>query len=202
MEAEERSVLLVEDDAMVESWLRMSLKDSVFKLAEVAISADDAMHALNARTFDIVLVDFHLPNKSGGELVREMRANGKLVPVVLMTANAHRGFNEVAREVGAQGSVLKTGSVDDLLSALRRVLCGERITDVRHPRRPDGQAALSRREREVIRLVAKGSTNREIAAELGIADETVKTLVARVFAKLGTRRRAEAVAAAHERGVL
>ena len=202
MEQEAQTVLLVEDDAMVESWLRMSLTDSEFKLAEVAISADDALQALDSRSFDIVLVDFHLPRKSGGELVREMRASGKLVPVVLMTANAHRGFNEVAREVGAQGSVLKTGSVDDLLSALRRVLRGERITDVRHPRRPDGQAALSRREREVIRLVAKGSTNREIAAELGIADETVKTLVARVFAKLGTRRRAEAVAAAHERGVL
>lgn len=61
---------------------------------------------------------------------------------------------------------------------------------------------LSRRERDVLGLVAAGATNSEIAAELGIGEATVKTLLARVYAKLGVRRRAEAVAAAHERGLL
>jgi DNA-binding CsgD family transcriptional regulator len=68
--------------------------------------------------------------------------------------------------------------------------------------RERGRATLSPREREVLRLVAAGATNRQIAAELKIGDETVKTLLSRTFAKLGVRRRAEAVATAHKLGLL
>ena len=68
--------------------------------------------------------------------------------------------------------------------------------------RAPGRGALSPREREVLKLVAAGSTNREIAQQLGVGDETVKTLLGRTFAKLGVKRRAEAVSAAHERGLL
>jgi DNA-binding NarL/FixJ family response regulator len=119
-----------------------------------------------------------------------------------MTANPERGFNEIAREAGAQGSVLKTGSVDDVLDALRAVADGGEAFDERHPPRAPGRAALSPREREVLRLVARGATNREVAEELGVQAETVKTLIARIFAKLGVRRRAEAVSEAHNRGLL
>jgi DNA-binding NarL/FixJ family response regulator len=119
-----------------------------------------------------------------------------------MTANEERGYNEAAREAGAQGTVLKTGSAEELVDALRRVHAGEQAYDARHPQRSVGRGALSPREREVIRLVAGGSTNQEIAEQLGVGSETVKTLLARTFAKLGVRRRAEAVSAAHELGIL
>jgi DNA-binding CsgD family transcriptional regulator len=89
-----------------------------------------------------------------------------------------------------------------LLDALRRVAGGGQAFDARHPPRPSGRAALSPREREVLQRVATGDTNRTIAAELGIGDETVKTLLTRTYAKLGVRRRAEAVSAAHELGIL
>jgi DNA-binding CsgD family transcriptional regulator len=98
--------------------------------------------------------------------------------------------------------VLKSGSVAELLGALRTVVAGGESCDVRHPRRRSGEAALSPREREVLRRVAAGATNREIASELGVGDETVKTLLARTFAKLGVHRRAEAVSAAHNLGLL
>ena len=197
-----RSVVVVDDDSMVRGWVRLSLGDSEFRVAGEASSAAEALELVERRYPDLLLVDYHLSDGVGTELVRELRRRGVHAPAVLMTANPQRGFNEAAREAGAQGSILKTGKVDELMAALRAVTDGELAFDARHPRRPPGRAALSPREREVIRLVATGATNRQIASALDVGDETVKTLLARTFAKLGVRRRAEAVSAAHQRGLL
>jgi DNA-binding NarL/FixJ family response regulator len=202
MSAESQSVLLVEDDAMVSGWVRMALEGSEFRIAGVAASAAEAMELAGRRHADVLLIDYRLPDGRGTELVRDLRRTGIAVPAVLMTANTERGFNEAAREAGAQGTTLKTGSTDELVSALRLVLDGLDAFDARHPARAPGRGALSPREREVLRLVADGNTNQEIAGKLGVGGETVKTLIARTFAKLGVRRRAEAVAAAHDRGLL
>ena len=94
------------------------------------------------------------------------------------------------------------GGIVELLESLRAVKGGEHAFDVRHPKRKPGQIALSPRERAVLQLVAAGQTNVEIALALGISSETVKTLIQRIFQKLGARRRAEAVSAAHELGLL
>jgi DNA-binding NarL/FixJ family response regulator len=198
----ELSILLVEDDAMVTGWVRMALEGSSIRLAGVAASAAEALALVERRHVDLLLVDFRLPDGRGTELVRDLRRKGCAIPALLMTANEERGFNAAAREAGAQGTVLKTGSADELVEALRRVHGGETAYDLRHPQRPTGRAALSPREREVITLVAAGSTNQQIAEELGVGSETVKTLLSRTFAKLGVRRRAEAVSAAHDLGLL
>jgi DNA-binding NarL/FixJ family response regulator len=97
--------------------------------------------------------------------------------------------------------VLKRGSPEELLAVLRRVTRGGESFDPSHPRRPPRRGALSPREREVLRLLATGATNREISAQLGIGAETVKTIVSRSYDKLGVSRRAEAVTAAHELGL-
>jgi DNA-binding NarL/FixJ family response regulator len=196
------SVLLVEDDSMVRGWVRLALEGSEFRIAGEASSAEEAFDLFERRQPDVLLVDYNLAGAVGTEFIRELRQRGTRTPAIVMTANPQRGFNEAARDAGAQGSVLKTGRIDELLAALRNVLAGEPAFDPRHPVRAPGRAALSRREREVLRLVAAGSTNREIAAELGVGDETVKTLLSRTFAKLGVRKRAEAVSAAHKLGLL
>jgi DNA-binding NarL/FixJ family response regulator len=196
------SLLLVEDDAMVRSWVRLSLRASEFRVTAEASSAVEALELIDAVEPDFLLVDYHLPDHRGTELIRELRRRGTTAHAVMMTANHERGFNETARDAGAQGSVLKTGSPIELLEALRTVLAGRPAFDPRHPRRDPGRAALSPREREVLSLVAEGATNQEIAKELGIGVETVKTLLGRTFSKLGVQRRAQAVAAAHERGFL
>jgi DNA-binding NarL/FixJ family response regulator len=119
-----------------------------------------------------------------------------------MTASHQRGFNETARAAGSQGTVLKTGSSEEILAVLRRVIAGQHAFDPRHPKRDPALATLSPREREVLRLVAAGGTNRDVATQLGVTDETVKTLISRSFAKLGAHKRAEAVARAHDLGLL
>lgn len=202
MSSGEVSVLLVEDDPMVRGWVRISLEGSEFRLAGEASRAAEAVELVERRGPRLLLVDYRLPDRVGTELVRELRRGGGTAPALIMTANPERGLNEMAREAGAQGTVLKSGSPGELLGALRAVAAGGDAFDVRHPKRPPGQAALSPREREVLRLVAGGSTNREIAAALGIEPETVKTLLARTFGKLGVHRRAEAIDAAHNLGLL
>jgi DNA-binding NarL/FixJ family response regulator len=202
MNDREVSVLLVEDDAMVRGWVRLSLRNSEFRLAGEAEDAATATELCARRAPDLLLLDYRLPDMVGTELLRELRMQGVAAPAVLMTANGERGMNEAAREAGAQGTVLKTGRADELLLALRLVNDGSDSFDGRHPRRRSGEGALSPRERQVLELVAAGATNREVAAALGLSDETVKTLLGRTFAKLGVRRRAEAVSAAHARGLL
>jgi DNA-binding NarL/FixJ family response regulator len=196
----EPPVLVVEDDAMVRGWVRLSLRDSEFRIVGEAEDALQARALIERRCPDVMLVDYRLPARAGTELIRDLRQEGFAAPMVLMTANNERGLNEAVRAAGGQGTVLKTGSTEEMLRALRDVLAGGQAFDPRHPPRDPSQA-LSRREREVLRLVAAGATNRDVAAELGVGDETVKTL-SRTFAKLGARRRAEAVSRTHDLGLL
>lgn len=202
MTAAEPTVLVVEDDAMVRNWLRLALQGTEFRVVGEAATAASALDLIERRKPALLLVDFRLPNGRGTDLVKELRRSGVGVPAVVMTANPERGLNELAREAGAQGSVLKSGSRDDIVDALRAVATGGVSFDVRHPSRTPGEAALSPREKEVLRLVAGGKTNAEIAAQLSVGVETVKTILARACTKLGVRRRAQAVAAAHSQGLL
>lgn len=195
-------VLIVDDDAMAQSWIKLALEGSEFAVAGTASSAAETLDLIERRRPQLLLVDYRLPDSVGTELLRELRRHGISTPAVLMTANLERGFNEAAGDAGAQGSVLKSGRPDELLQTLRSVHAGREAFDVRHPKRDPGRGSLSPREREVLRHLADGATNREIAAALGVGQETVKTLVARTFAKLGVRKRAEAVDQAHNLGLL
>ena len=195
-------MLVVEDDAIVRAWVRLVLKGSEFSVGGEAPTTAAALDLIARRRGDVLLVDQRLPDRFGTELIRQLRQGGNRTPAVLIAARAETGLNEAAREAGAQGSVLKRGSAEELLETLRRVVRGDEAFDPRHPRRPPQHGALSPREREVVLLLTTGATNREISEQLGIGTESVKTLLARSYTKLGVSRRAEAIAAAHELGMV
>jgi DNA-binding NarL/FixJ family response regulator len=196
------SVLVVDDDAMVRSWVRLSLRDSEFRIAAEASSVAEALELARRVSFDLVLVDYRLTDGVGTKLVKGLREAGLDLPAVLMTANREHGFNEMTRHAGGQGTILKTGDPADLLRTLGAVAMGELAFDRRYPGRLRRRTALTPRERDVLSLVAQGATNREAGQRLGIGTETVKTLLSRSFAKLGVQRRAQAVAVAQEDGIL
>lgn len=196
------TVLIVEDDPIVRAWLSLAFEGTEFRTVGEARTAANALDVAQRRRPDLLLVDYRLPDGTGTEVVRSLREHGVQAPALLMSAGPQPGLNQAARLAGANGSILKTASISELLAALRIVRRGGESFDYRHPKLPDGQAPLSRRERDVLRRVAAGETNRQIADALGISAETVKTLLVRIHHKLGTHRRAEAVAEAHRRGLL
>ena len=179
----------------------MALQDTEFEVVGQALTAEGARALATKTRPDLLVVDVR-EQTAGTTLLRDLRARGVETPAILMTASPQRGLNENAQAAGAQGSILKTGSVGELLDVLRKVFGGEDCFDGRHPRRPPEQSALSPRERDVLGLVARGATNREIAGELGVGEETVKTLLARSSAKLGVHGRSEAATAARGLGLL
>jgi DNA-binding NarL/FixJ family response regulator len=195
-------MMLVEDDPIVRAWVRLAIEGTEFRVVGEAGSIQEARELLGSRRPQVFLVDHRLPDGLGPDFVRELRQAGDTTPALLMTATPRAGLNEATRAAGANGSVLKSGAISELLDALRIVRRGGESFDFRHPRRPGGQAPLSPREQEVLERVAAGETNQQIADALAVSSETVKTLLARLNTKLGTSRRAEAVAEAHRRNLL
>jgi DNA-binding NarL/FixJ family response regulator len=197
------AVMVVDDDAIVRDWVRQALDGTEFRVAGEASTSREALKLLRRRHADILLTDHWLPDDQlGTELVRIFRQEGLKLPVVLMTAHPERGLNEAAREAGIQASIVKSSDAGGLVEALRSVVAGRGFFDPQHPKRKEGEAPLAPRERDVIRLVAEGKTNRQVAGELGIGEETVKTLLERAYTKLGANRRADAVLVARRRGVI
>jgi len=194
-------LVLVDDDAIVRAWVRAAIAGTEFRLAGEADRAADALRLVERRRPDIVLVDQLLPDWTGTELVKELRRRGLQMPVVLMTSAPREGLNEAARDAGIQGTVVKSAESASLLETLRAVASGERTLHAPHPAAPR-QVPLSPREREILRLVADGLSNNEIAGRLQIGAESVKTMLYRAFEKLGAHRRSEAVAEAQRRGLL
>ena len=152
------------------------------------------------READVVLLDLELPGMSGVDAVAKITS-----PVIVLTAYANDEQIDSVLRAGARGYLLKGAPVDEIERALRAVARGETFLD---PRIASRVAALSRmprlsaREREVMRLVAAGQSNKEIAATLHIAERTVKFHVTAIFNKLGAENRAQAVAIAHQKGVV
>lgn len=196
------AVGLVDDDAIVRAWVRLSLDGSEFRVVGEAQSGETATEMVEQRRPELLLLDYRLPDMRGTDLVRSLRTAGWAMPVLMITATPEAGLNEAALEAGAQGVVLKRGDATELVGALRRVAAGLSVVDPKHPRRAPGQSPLTPREREVLRLAAAGSTNQEIARTLELGHESVKTLLSRAFVKLGARNRTEAATIAKERGLL
>jgi len=185
---------------------------------EVVGEAEDGGRAVDlARELrpDVVLMDIRMPGVDGIEATRRLVAGGDAPRVLMLTTFDGDEYVYEAMKAGASGFLLKDVRRDELVGAVRVVAAGDAmlapaltrrlIEDfVRRPRpgaAPGGPIAdLTEREREVLRLMARGLSNAEIAAELVVSEATVKTHVARILAKLGLRDRIQAVVLAYESG--
>ena len=149
---------------------------------------------------DVALFDTFAGRRDAIGRAGEMVERGNARHVVLYTWDASAEFLEAARATGVAAVVLKSATGDDLVTALERVAAGERLglDHAVHGPGTDRTEPLSMREREVLAMLALGSTNAEIAAELFISVDTVKTYVRRVFQKLGVHNRTQAAILAHQ----
>lgn len=206
-------ILLVDDHAVVRTGLRLLLEgaDDLEPVAEAG-TARDAVFETRKHKPDIILMDVVLPDKSGIEATREVLGEAPDAKVLVLSMQDDPSYVREAFAAGASGYVLKEAADDELVSALRHVAAGERYV---HPALGARLAAaeaeavaradadpLSDREREVLRLLALGHTNQEIAKMLYISVRTAETHRAHIMQKLRLTTRAELVRYALAQGLL
>jgi DNA-binding NarL/FixJ family response regulator len=204
-------VLLVDDDALVRVGLRAIL-DAEDDLTVVAEAADGAeVPPLVARHRpDVVLMDVRMPDVDGIQATRHLVATSATPPrVIVVTTFENDDYVYDALRAGASGFLLKRARPDEVVEAIRVVTRGDsllfpaairRLVAARGGTVRQATARLTEREAEVLRLMAAGLSNAEIAKELVLGVETVKTHVGNVLAKLGARDRVQAVITAYETG--
>ncbi|CAM5622372.1 response regulator [Streptomyces hirsutus] len=203
------SVLIVDDHPVVRDGLRGMFEAAPgFRVLGEAANGVEALERAAALDPDVVLMDLRMPGGSGVDAIRELARRGARAEVLVLTTYDTDSDTLPAIEAGATGYLLKDAPREELFAAVRAAAEGRTVLSpavasrlVSAVRAPAAEP-LSAREREVLALVARGTSNREIARELFISEATVKTHLTHLYAKLGVRDRAAAVAVAYERGIL
>ncbi|MER6784427.1 response regulator transcription factor [Streptomyces sp. NPDC000658] len=206
------TLLIVDDHPVVRDGLRGMFESAPgFRVVGEAANGVEALSAAAAADPDVILMDLRMPGGGGVDAIRELTRRRARAKILVLTTYDTDSDTLPAIEAGATGYLLKDAPRDELFTAVRAAAEGRTVlspavatrlvTAVRAPRTPAAEP-LSAREREVLALVARGTSNREIARELFISEATVKTHLTHLYAKLGVNDRAAAVAAAYERGIL
>jgi DNA-binding NarL/FixJ family response regulator len=210
--------MIVDDQALVRAGFRMIL-DAEPDIEIVAEAADglEAVELVDRYTTDVVLMDIRMPNLDGIEATRRIVERTSSTHVLMLTTFDLNEYVYEALRAGASGFLLKDAPPEQLVSAIHVVASGEallapsitkRVIE-EYARRPPPReglppelADLTARELDVLRLVARGRSNAEIAKELYLGETTVKTHVARILQKLSLRDRVQAVVLAYESGLV
>jgi DNA-binding NarL/FixJ family response regulator len=209
-------VLLADDQSLVRAGFRMILSSEpdLDVVGEAGDGLEAAMHAAELAP-DVVLMDVRMPVLDGIASTRRITAVAEPPRVIVLTTFDRDEYVYEALRAGASAFLLKDAPEQQLLAAIRVVADGgslfapsvtrrliERFTNAARPPEAPGLDELTARELEVLRLVARGLSNAEIANELVVSEHTTKTHVARVLMKLGLRNRVQAVVLAYEAGVV
>ena len=212
------SVLIVDDQALVRAGFRMILdaEEDIDVAGEAADGADAVAEAQRLKP-DVILMDVRMPQVDGIEATRRVLADGLDTKVVMLTTFDMDEYVYDALRAGASGFLLKDVPPEQLVDGIRAVAQGDALLAPSVTRRvieefvrrppasvqttPPELAELTARELEVLKLVAKGLSNAEIAKELFVSETTVKTHVAHMLTKVGVRDRVQAVVLAYESGL-
>ena len=210
-------VLIADDQELVRDGFRLILEASGLEVAGEARDGREAVYLARRRAPDVVLMDVRMPSVDGLQATRELagpQVTDPIAVLILTTFDLDEYVLEALR-AGASGFLLKDAGRDQLVEAVRAVARGDALIAPSVTRRlierfverslspiPPELDELTPRELEVLRLIAGGRSNAELAQELMISETTAKTRVARILAKLGLRDRVQAVVFAYEHGVV
>ena len=197
-------VLLVDDQELFRRGVTMVLgADGDFEIEDVD-DGDQAIERMTADPFDVVLLDVRMPGRSGVEVCAEIKAIAPTTGIIMLTASDEEADLYESIRAGASGYLLKDGSTYDQVAEAVRVVAGgqslispamaTKLLDefVQMSRDPVQSTTLTARELEVLRLVARGMSNRDIAKELFISENTVKNHIRNILEKLQMKSRMEA----------
>lgn len=209
-------IAIVDDQGMVRTGLRMVLEaEPGFEVCCEAADGEEALALVAREQPDVVLMDIRMPGMDGLEATRRITEAHPEVAVIVLTTFDLDEYVYGALRGGASGFLLKDAPADDLVQAITIVAHGEALLAPSVTKRlisefaarpesaePVGLDTLTEREVDVLRLVARGLTNAEIAQELFLGETTVKTHVSRLLTKLGVRDRVQLVVVAYESGLV
>jgi DNA-binding NarL/FixJ family response regulator len=199
-------ILLVDDHPVVREGLRSMLGDGGIEVVGEAGTATEATRLCAEVAPDVVLLDMALPDLDGVSTLRRIKHARPDAAVLVLSMHDDPALVRSAIQAGAAGYLLKGVARQELLAAVRAVRHGEAVVDPALLRSlsadPGGGAALTAVERDVLRLIASGRTNREIAGQMRWSVATAKKYVQRVLAKLDVSDRTQAAVAALRRGLL
>ncbi len=209
-------VFLVEDHAIVREGLKLLVNSQ--EDMEVVGEAGDGNTAWTSATQvnpDVVVMDISLPEMSGAQATRRIVEISPTVKVLALTVHEDTSYLRELLQAGASGYILKRSAAQDLITAIHVVMKGGTYLDPslagkivsgfsQHPAvdKPEMENKLSLRESEVLRLIAQGYTNREVAEQLKVSTKTVETYKYRLIKKLGLRNRSDIIRYALKRGML
>ncbi len=200
-------VLIVDDHAFFRAGVRSVLAEHGFEVVGEAADAEAGVALATRRAPDAILMDLNMPGESGVEATRRLAAEGVTAPVVVLTVSAAEDDLLAALEAGAAGYLLKSAPPDEIVGSIRAAIAGEAPLSARvarhlvertraRPGRTETNSGiadpLSQREIEVLRLLADGLDNTQIAAELHVSPATVKRHVSAILTKLGVANRVQA----------
>lgn len=209
-------ILIVDDHGIVRDGLRalINAEPDLHVVAE-AEDAPSALRYAAESPCDVGIIDISLPGMSGIDLIGRLRELNNPANLLVLSANEDRGYIQHSLKMGARGYLAKRSAADELIKAIRVAATGGRyistslvnglVDDLFTPRPAPASGpveTLSEREREVLRMIAEGLTNKEIAARLDISIKTVETYKARSTQKLNLRGRADIVRFALSQGWL
>jgi len=197
-------VVLADDHAVVRHGIRqfLELAQGIVVVAEAA-DGEEALRLVRQHQPDVVVLDIQMPGKSGIDVARTLRAERLPLGILVLTAFDDQPYVRAMLQAGANGYVLKTADADDIVDAVRAVYEGRSVLDPAIAQRMMQQLAreatplpvesLSERELDVLRLAARGFTNKAIGVQLSISDRTVQGHLANIYDKLHAASRTEAV---------
>ncbi len=198
-------VLLVDDHALLRAGIESVLQSHGFVVCGQAANGEQAVARFEELRPDVTLMDLQMPELDGVGAIAKIRARHPDACILVLTTFDTDDDIERALRAGARGYLLKDVAEEELVKALRDVIAGRtRVAPSVAAKLADRmtQVQLTMRELAVLRLLADGKTNKEIGAELSIAEGTVKVHLTHLFEKLGVSNRTEAIACATRRGLV
>ena len=198
-------VMVADDHQLLREGLQAVLNNAAdMQVVAVAVDGEQAVDYFRKTIPDVTLMDVRMPGSGGLAAIASICAYAPHARLIALSTYAGDALVRSAMVAGARGYLLKSTLADHVLDAIRAVHAGHERWPPPCEMQPAGLPAgeLSRREREVIRLVATGASNREIGAALGLTEETVKSYMRTILPKLGANDRAHAVAICIQRGIL
>ncbi len=200
------SILVADDHFVVREGLRSILRrEADFTVVGEASNGIEAVKAHAGLRPDVTIMDLRMPVCGGVEAIRQIRAENPSARILVLSNFEGDEDIHAALSAGAMGYLLKHSSGDQLTPAIRSLMQGKRWIPrevAEHLASRERGEVLSEREREIVRLLVLGESNKEIASTLGITEQTVKSHVKNILAKLQVRDRTEAVTVALRRGIV